>query len=129
MDSNLLHVIAAEAAALVQNAILAESEKAARQARAELQIAAGIQRGLMAVRLPQLHYAEVNANSIPCREIGGDFFDVLVIDGVLNVVVTRQVAAAREGCVGGAAARDAAGAGACKAAGRGAAGPDCRLGE
>lgn len=87
VDSNLLNVIAAEAAALVQNAMLAESEKTARQARAELQIAAGIQRGLMAVRLPQLPYAAVSAESLPCKEIGGDFFDALVIDGALNVVV------------------------------------------
>ena len=41
----------------------------------------------MAVKLPQLTYAEVDANSLPCREIGGDFFDVLVIEGQLNVVV------------------------------------------
>ena len=87
IDSNLLSVIAAEAAALVQNAMLAEAEKTARQVRAEFQIAAQIQRGLMAVRLPQLHYAEVDADSLPCKEIGGDFFDVLVIDGALNVVV------------------------------------------
>ena len=87
VDSNLLHVIAAEAAALVENATLVEAEEAARQARAELQVAAGIQRGLMAVHLPQLTFAEVDANSLPCKGIGGDFFDVLVIDGVLNVVV------------------------------------------
>jgi phosphoserine phosphatase RsbU/P len=59
----------------------------ARQVRAELQIAAQIQRGLMAVKLPQLRYAEVDADSLPCKEIGGDFYDVLVIDGALHVVV------------------------------------------
>ncbi len=87
IDSNLLNVIAADAAALVENATLAEAEKIARQVRAELQIAAQIQRGLMAVRLPQLRYAEVDADSLPCKEIGGDFYDVLVIDGALHVVV------------------------------------------
>ncbi len=87
IDSNLLNVIAGDAAALVENVTLAEAEKAARQVRAELQIAAQIQRGLMAVRLPQAHYAEVDADSLPCKEIGGDFFDVLVVGGALHAVV------------------------------------------
>jgi sigma-B regulation protein RsbU (phosphoserine phosphatase) len=50
-------------------------------------VASEIQRSLMSVRIPQLRYAEVAAKSIPCKGIGGDFYNVLCQDGMLYVVV------------------------------------------
>lgn len=87
VDNEMLHTIASEAAALIDNARLAIAEEQARRYREELDIAASIQRGLMAVHIPELPYARVSARSIPCREIGGDFYDVMVDDDHLYLVI------------------------------------------
>src|SRR5580698_9306610 len=87
VDTELLQTIATEAAALVENANLVREEEEARRYREELNIAAGIQQGLMAVQIPRLKYAFVAARSMPCKEIGGDFFDVVATEDALSVVV------------------------------------------
>jgi len=83
VDHQLLDTIATEAAALLHNALLAEAEYKARQVREELAVAAKIQSGLMSVALPVLPYATVQARSVPCLEIGGDFFTATVLDDCL----------------------------------------------
>jgi sigma-B regulation protein RsbU (phosphoserine phosphatase) len=87
LDSGLLHTIAREAALLLENATLVQEELLARQYREELQLASEIQSSLMSVRIPKLPYAEVEANSIPCKGIGGDFYDAVCFDEQLYVVV------------------------------------------
>ena len=88
LDQQLLDTIANEAAALVENVLLAQSEFKARQAREELAIAARIHSGLMSVQMPTLAYATLAGRSVPCFEIGGDFYDVVVReDSVCAVVV------------------------------------------
>lgn len=87
LDSDLLRTIATEATLLVENATLAQAEAAARRYREELLIASEIQQGLMSVRIPELPFAEVKAHSIPCKGIGGDFYDVLCHGGALHIVV------------------------------------------
>jgi sigma-B regulation protein RsbU (phosphoserine phosphatase) len=87
IDSDLLRTIATDAAALIDNAQLSISEERERRYREELNIAAEIQRSLMASRLPTLSWAFVDARSIPCREVGGDFFDVVENGDALSIVV------------------------------------------
>jgi serine phosphatase RsbU (regulator of sigma subunit) len=87
LDNDLLRTIATEATLLVENATLAQAEAAARRYREELLIASEIQQGLMSVRIPELPFAEVKAQSIPCKGIGGDFYDVLCHGGALYIVV------------------------------------------
>ncbi len=87
IDSDLLKTIATEAAVLVENASLVQAEEAARRYREELSIAAGIQQGLMTVRIPELPYASVQAHSIACKDVGGDFYDVLSMESGLYIVV------------------------------------------
>lgn len=87
LDNDLLRTIATEATLLVENATLAQAEAAARRYKEELLIASEIQQGLMSVRIPDLSFAEVKAHSIPCKGIGGDFYDVLCHGEALYVVV------------------------------------------
>jgi phosphoserine phosphatase RsbU/P len=87
IDSDLLTTIATEVAVLVENAMLAQAEAAGRQYIEELKIASEIQRGLMMVNIPELSYARVDAQSIPCTGIGGDFYDVISLEEALYVVV------------------------------------------
>jgi phosphoserine phosphatase RsbU/P len=87
IDNNLLHIVATEAAMLVQNTTLAQAEEEARRYGEELRIAFNIQRGLMRVSLPELSFARVEADSIPCKGIGGDFYDVVSKPDGLYIVV------------------------------------------
>ena len=87
IDYELISTIAREAAALVENAQLAALEEQARLHQEELGIAAEIQQGLMAVQLPQMTFASVQAQSLACKAVGGDFFDVLSGEDVLSVAL------------------------------------------
>ena len=87
ISHDVLRAIASEAAALVENAFLVQSEEAARLYEQELALAASIQQKLMPVSLPQLPYARVRGRSMACREVGGDFFDVLETPAGLALVV------------------------------------------
>ncbi len=79
VDHQVLDTIATEAAALLHNVLLAEQESKARQAREELAIAARIHSSLMSIALPVIPYAVIQAKSIPCLEIGGDFYDAITL--------------------------------------------------
>lgn len=87
IDHDMLRTIAREAAALVENTALAAAEEQARQYREEMEIAAKIQKGLMTVRHPELSFAGIEAMSVPCKEIGGDFFDVVTDGNSLSVAL------------------------------------------
>lgn len=87
VEHDLLETIAKEAAALVENAYLVKSEVAARKYRTELAIAAQIQTNLMKVQVPELPHIKLAAQSIPCLEIGGDFFDVIEAHDCLYVII------------------------------------------
>jgi serine phosphatase RsbU (regulator of sigma subunit) len=87
VDHQLLDTIAREAAALLQNALLAEAEYKSRRAREELAVAARIHRGLMSIAMPVIPYAVLKARSIPCYEIGGDFFDAVALDDCVCVAI------------------------------------------
>jgi serine phosphatase RsbU (regulator of sigma subunit) len=87
IDHQLLDTIATEAATLLQNALLAEAEQKARQAREELAVAARIHSGLMSMALPNLPYADLRARSVPCLAIGGDFYDAVVLEDCVCLVI------------------------------------------
>jgi serine phosphatase RsbU (regulator of sigma subunit) len=88
VDHDLMRTIAREAAALVDNAQLAAIEDQARKHQEELQIAARIQQGLMAVQIPAFPFAAIQAHSIACSAVGGDFFDVIISgEDTLNVAL------------------------------------------
>lgn len=87
IDRELLDMISTEAATLLDNALLLESEQQARIAAQELAVAAQIHAGLMPATLPSTPHAALQARTIPCREIGGDFYDVVVLPDCLALVI------------------------------------------
>jgi len=88
VSHDILAAIATEAAALVENASLVKAEEAARRYQQELTIAASIQQRLMAVTIPEVPFANLRARNLPCKDVGGDFYDVVANENALTVVVT-----------------------------------------
>ena len=87
LDHELLDAIATEAANLLNTALMAETELIARKAAEELAIAARIHAGLMPANLPDIKYASLQARTIPCRDIGGDFYDAIPLPDALGLVI------------------------------------------
>jgi len=87
IDHQVLDTVAIEAAALLHNALLAELESKARLAAEELAVAAAIHSSLMSITLPTVSYAALQARSIPCLAIGGDFFDAVALDDCVYVAI------------------------------------------
>jgi phosphoserine phosphatase RsbU/P len=84
---DILLAIASEAATLVEHARLVQAERAAEILRNEMEIAASIQQSIIARDLPTFPYAKVMAKTIPCAEVGGDFYDVIPVeDGFIAIV-------------------------------------------
>jgi serine phosphatase RsbU (regulator of sigma subunit) len=64
------------------------NEEIKQQQVKELRLAAEIQQGLMAVRIPDLPFAAIRARNISCTEIGGDFYDVMALEnGEVAVII------------------------------------------
>jgi len=88
VSHDILRSIANGAATLVENAAVVQAEEdAAKRYRQELTIAAEIQQRLMTVTVPDVPYAKVNAISYACKDIGGDFFDLVYTDNGLSLIV------------------------------------------
>jgi serine phosphatase RsbU (regulator of sigma subunit) len=87
VGDDLLRAIAREAAALVENAELVQEQESTRRYEQELAIAGTIQQQLMTVKIPGSSFAQVRARNIPCKEIGGDFFDVIATDNSISAVL------------------------------------------
>jgi serine phosphatase RsbU (regulator of sigma subunit) len=87
VSNDILHAIATEAASLIENARLVQAEEASRRYQQELAIAATIQQRLMAVTIPEVPFARMAGRNIACKDIGGDFFDVVNTNEGLAVVL------------------------------------------
>jgi len=87
VGKDILTTIATEAASLVENARLVQAEEASRRYQQELSIAASIQQRLMSVDFPDVPYASVQATNLACKDVGGDFFDVVLTNRGLALIV------------------------------------------
>lgn len=72
-----LETLAAEASVAIENARLYREKLEKAKMEQEMRIAADIQRALLPNPRASLGFVEAAAASVPCRSIGGDFFDYL----------------------------------------------------
>jgi phosphoserine phosphatase RsbU/P len=87
-DLDLLTVMANVAAIRIEHARLALVEQSEKLMESELAQASEIQRGLLPTRAPALEGYELAGLNLPCRTIGGDYYDFLPYkDGRLGLVV------------------------------------------
>jgi len=87
VGQDILHAIATEAASLIENARLVQAEEESRRYQQELSIASGIQQRLMQVRIPDVPFAKMQGRNMQCKEIGGDFYDAVLTNEGLNVIL------------------------------------------
>jgi phosphoserine phosphatase RsbU/P len=74
-DLSLLTVMANVAAIRIEHARLAEVEAAERIMQRELSQAAEIQGGMLPARAPEIAGLDLAGFNVPCRTVGGDYFD------------------------------------------------------
>ncbi len=76
-----LETLASEASVAIESAQLYREKLEKSKMEQEMRIAAEIQQALLPKPFAALKFVEAAAASIPCRSIGGDFFDYLDFDG------------------------------------------------
>jgi phosphoserine phosphatase RsbU/P len=84
---DVLRALATEAASLIENARLVQAEEESRRYQQELTIAAGIQQRLMQVKIPEVPFATLRGRNLPCKAVGGDFYDAVNTKEGLAVVL------------------------------------------
>lgn len=87
ISHDVLRALAGECAAVLESARLVETEQEQQQYRQEMAIAASIQRSLISQHEVMCDIAWARGHSTPCKEIGGDFFDIHVAPDALTVLV------------------------------------------
>lgn len=81
LDRQVLQTIAIEGATVIENARLFRLEQEQERSRHQLSLARSIQEGLLPRQLPQTDYFELQALTMPCRTVGGDYYDVIPLPG------------------------------------------------
>lgn len=87
VGNDVLRALAGECAAVLESARLVEAEQAQQQYQKEMAIAASIQRSLISRSEVTCEIGWAKGHSIPCKEIGGDFFDIHVSPEALTAIV------------------------------------------
>jgi serine phosphatase RsbU (regulator of sigma subunit)/pSer/pThr/pTyr-binding forkhead associated (FHA) protein len=91
-DLNLLTVMANVAAVRIEHARLIEIEQVERAMAMDLAKAAEIQQRLLPLADPHVAGLEVSGRSVPCRSVGGDYYDYLSLPGGRIGVIVADVA-------------------------------------
>lgn len=91
-DKTFLTTFASQAALAIENARLLQSTIEKESIERELKVAGEIQQLLIPVSLPSINGLDISATYIPCKEVSGDFYDVIPLDDNRFVFVVADVA-------------------------------------
>ena len=92
LDREVLRSLAQEAASVVENARLFALARARERLDHEMKIAQEIQRRLLPKALPQSDILTIAGTTIACEMVGGDYFDVLELEGNRYGLVVADIA-------------------------------------
>lgn len=81
LDRQVLQTLAVEGATVIENARLFRMSREQERIQQQLDVARNIQQGLLPRRLPQSDYFELEAATMPCQTVGGDYYDVVQLPG------------------------------------------------
>jgi serine phosphatase RsbU (regulator of sigma subunit) len=79
-NRELLQTLAIEASTVLENARLLEEERSKHRLSEELSVARTIQQSLLPKRLPSEGWLRAAGSSVASREVGGDYYDVSVVN-------------------------------------------------
>jgi serine phosphatase RsbU (regulator of sigma subunit)/pSer/pThr/pTyr-binding forkhead associated (FHA) protein len=91
LDRQILRSLAQEAATLIENANLFSTARAKERLDQELAIARGIQQRLLPREPLPCDFLQLAYLSIPCREVGGDYYDVIQLPDKRLALVIADV--------------------------------------
>ncbi len=80
-NQRLLAIISAQSAQVIENTRLQEEEKEYLKMQEELKMAYTIQTNLLPTQPPRIVGYDIAGNSIPAKEVGGDYYDFITLDG------------------------------------------------
>jgi len=79
-DQLLFTIFASQAALSIENARLVHSAIEKERLDKELQVASEIQRLLIPQEIPREEFLNISAAYMPCKAVGGDFYDIIKLD-------------------------------------------------
>ncbi|MBI5476019.1 MAG: SpoIIE family protein phosphatase [Ignavibacteriales bacterium] len=91
-DTRLLSIIASQSAQVLENARLYEQEQKKHAFEKEFVAAREVQMSLLPKRLPEIENFQLAAITIPAKEVGGDFYDIIKINDSLFEIILADVA-------------------------------------
>ena len=91
-DARLLSIIATQSAQVLENARLYEQELKKNAMEKELVAAREVQMNLLPKSLPQIANFQFAATTLPAKEIGGDFYDIIKVDNDVYEIIVADVA-------------------------------------
>ena len=91
-DARLLSIIAGQSGQVLENARLYEQEQKRMAMEKELIAAREVQMNLLPKQLPNVSNFEFAARTIPAKEIGGDFYDIIKVDNLSYEIIVADVA-------------------------------------
>jgi len=90
-DKMIFTIFATQAALSIENARLVNDAIEKERMEKELEVAAEIQQLLIPNKLPEIPSLDITARNIPCKQIGGDFYDVRKIDDGRYLIIIADV--------------------------------------
>jgi len=79
-EDNMLKAFANHAVVAIENARYFKESLEKRELEKELVVAKRIQEKLLPKEIPEIHEFEIATLNLPCKEVGGDYYDLIKID-------------------------------------------------
>lgn len=90
-DKNILTTFASQAALAIENAVLIQAAMEKERLDKELEVASQIQHLLLPQEIPPVISLQVAATYIPCKAVGGDFYDIIPLKDDKYMFVVADV--------------------------------------
>ena len=90
-DKNLLATFASQAALAIENAQLLQVTLEKERLDKELQVASEIQQLIIPQSIPKIKGLDISATYVPCKEVSGDFYDIIQLNENEYVFVIADV--------------------------------------
>lgn len=91
-DEHFLDAFSDHVSIAIENAQLHEAMIEKERIEKEIEIAASIQRALLPKHLPKIPRYDLDAVAMPCKAVGGDYYDIIPLDHNRFVLVVADVA-------------------------------------